>query len=380
MAFYAYYFALYAQVAIGITFMPLWLKSGGLTVQEIGVCLALASALAVVVNPVVGGAADRTRSNKAILFGLVVLATLASAALLAANGPLIVAGVYLILRFVSAPLIPLSESILIANLATYRLEFGRVRAWGSASVVVTTLLCGYLVDWSGPTVILLVLILVLALQAGLSSALPGRGDGAAIGPISTAAIAKALRNRSFLLLIGSAAISQACHGLFYAYSTFRWLGAGYSTFEIGMFWTIGVAAEIIAFAFASRITTRLTPGMIISIGCLAGVLRWGTFGYSTDILPTLLMQLLQGATLGLTQVGVAAYMRRHVAPHFLASATGSYAAAGGLLGSVFILVGGQLYASGSGSVFLFASALCAFGLVAALCMIRLEKRSAVVPA
>ena len=380
MAFYAYYFALYAQVAIGITFMPLWLRSSGLSVQEIGACLALASALAVVVNPLVGGTADRTRSNKAILFGLIVLAALAAAAMLAATGPLLVAGIYLALRFVSAPLIPLSESILIANLAAYRLEFGRVRAWGSASVVATTLLCGFLVDKTGPAIIVIVLTLVLVLQAGLSGALPGRAQSPATDPVTTSAIARALRNRGFLLLLASAAISQACHSLFYAYSTFRWLGAEYSTFQIGLFWTIGVAAEIVAFAFGSRITGRLSPGMIISIGCLAGVVRWGTFGSSTELVPTLFMQLLQGATLGLTQVGVAAYLRAQVAPHFLASATGSYAAATGLLGSLFILVGGQLYAGGSGQVFLFASTVCVLALTSALLMVRLEKQTALTPA
>jgi hypothetical protein len=90
---------------------------------------------------------------------------------------------------------------------------------------------------------------------------------------------------------------------------------------IGVFWGIGVAAEIVAFAFGSRITARLAPGAIIGLGCIAGVLRWGRFGLSAQLMPTLFVQVLQGATLGMTQVGVAAYLRRHIVPEFLSSAS-----------------------------------------------------------
>ncbi|WP_281261301.1 MFS transporter [Devosia submarina] len=335
----------------------------------------MGSLLAVLVNPLVGGMADRTGGSKFILIGLIILASVASATLFAAPTPLAVALVYLVCRFISAPLIPLSESILIANLAAYRLEFGRVRAWGSVSVVVTTLLCGYLVDWSGPAVIVILLTLVLAIQAGFALALPRRVRDGEGGPSSAAAITIALRSRSFLLLVGSAAISQACHGVFYAYSTFRWLDAGYTTFDIGLFWAIGVAAEIIAFACGGWITARLSPGTIIAIGCIAGVLRWGTFAYSTELLATLFMQLLQGATLGMTQIGVAAYLRRHIRPHTLSSATGSYAASSALIASLFIFAAGHAYAVSSGSVFLCASAFCVLALAVAGTLVRLERNA-----
>lgn len=373
MSFYAFYFVLYAQVALGITFMPLWLRSQGLTETGIGILLAVAAMLAVGINPLVGGVADRTRRNKAMLIGLIVLATLASFAFLAQLAPVLVASVFLVYRLVSAPLIPLSESILIANLAAYRLEFGWVRALGSASVVATTLLCGFLVDWTGPAAIVSMLAVILLMQIVLSTALPNaRRDGSDTA-ISPAAIAKTLRNRGFLLLIGSAAISQACHGVFYAYSTFRWLEAGHSTSAIGVFWGIGVGAEIVAFACGRQITASLSPARIIAVACLAGTLRWGLFGLSAGLLPTLAVQILQGATLGMTQVGVAAYLRQNMPSEFLASATGVYSACGGLFTGLCILIGGRLYLAGSGNVFLFTAALCILALFFASLMVRFER-------
>lgn len=367
MVFYAFYIALYAQIAIGITFLPLWLKAQGLSEATIGTCMAAAAIVAVVLNPLVGTFADRTRRNKAILFGLVVCAAGATFALTAISGAVLVVIVYLIYRAFSSPLIPLAESILIANLKAYRLDFGQVRAWGSASVVATTLLCGFLVDWFDTRAVIWLLLGVLMAQVFASSGLPSRA-GDARPAITFAAILRALRSRSFLMLLGSAAISQACHGVFYAYSTFRWLEAGHSTSAIGIFWSIGVGMEIVAFVLGRRITARLSPGNIILIACIAGILRWGIFGLSANLVPTLIVQLLQGATLGLTQVGVASYMRQRVAPEFLSSASGVYSASVGLITALAILVSARLFPISSGYVFLFTALLCAFGTVAAAMM------------
>lgn len=373
MAFYAFYFGLYAQIAIGITFMPLWLKAQGLSEATVGMCMAAAAIIAVVVNPLVGTFADRTRLNKAILVALVICATIAALALNAISGAFLVAMVFLIFRSLVSPLVPLAESILIANLTAYRLDFGLVRAWGSASVVVTTLLCGFLVDWFDTRVILYLLLVILVAQIVTSNGLPARARGGQPA-ITFAAIQRALRNRGFLLLLGSAAISQACHAVFYAFSTFRWLEAGHSTSAIGIFWSLGVGVEIVAFVFGKHITARLSPGKIILIACIAGILRWGIFGLSADLAPTLLVQVLQGATLGLAQVGVASYMRQNIAPEFLSSATGVYHAGAGLIAALAILVGAQLYPISSSYVFFFSASLCAFAaLVASLMVVQTHR-------
>lgn len=368
MAFYAFYVALYAQIAIGITFMPLWLKAQGLSEATVGMCMAAGAIIAVIINPLVGTFADRTRLNKAILVALIIGATIATLTLNAISGAFLVAMVFLMYRAFISPLVPLAESILIANLTAYRLDFGQVRAWGSASVVATTLLCGFLVDWLDTRMILYLLVVILLAQIVTSNGLPGRARGTQPA-LTMAAILHALRNRSFLLLLGSAAISQACHAVFYAFSTFRWLEAGHSTSAIGVFWSLGVGVEIVAFVLGKRISARLTPGKIILIACIAGILRWGIFGLSAELAPTLVVQLLQGGTLGLAQVGVAAYMRQNIAPEFLSSATGVYHASAGLIAALAILVGAQLYPISSGYVFLFTASLCAFGAVVASLMV-----------
>lgn len=364
MAFYAFYVALYAQIAVGITFMPLWLRAQGLSEANIGMCMAAAAVIAVVVNPLVGTLADRTRLNKVILTALIICATFTTLALTAISGAFFVAMVFLLYRALISPLVPLAESILIANLNVYRLDFGQVRAAGSASVVMTTLLCGFLVDQLDTGVILYLLIAILLAKVVTANGLPARARGAQ-PTITTAVIFRALHNRGFLLLLGSGALSQACHGVFYAFSTFRWLEAGHSTATIGIFWSLGVGMEIVVFVLGKRITDLFSPEKIICMACIAGILRWGMFGMSAELVPTLGVQLLQGATLGLAQVGVAAYLRHSIAPDFLSSATGVYWASAGLVTAVAILVSAYLYTISSSYVFIFTASLCALGAAAA---------------
>lgn len=66
-------------------------EGSGLSEATIGTSLAAAATIAVVVNPLVGTVADRTHRHKAILIGLIVCATLATLALTAISGAVLVA-------------------------------------------------------------------------------------------------------------------------------------------------------------------------------------------------------------------------------------------------------------------------------------------------
>ncbi len=335
--------------------------------------MAAAAVLAVFVNPVVGTFADRTRLNKGILCALIASATLAILLLTAVSSAFLIVTVFLLYRALISPLVPLAEAILIANLDAYRLDFGNVRAAGSASVVVTTLLCGFLVDLFEASAILYLLLVILLAKVLASTGLPTRARDAR-SAITSKVILQALRDRGFLLLLGSAAISQACHGVFYAFSTFRWLEAGHSTSTIGIFWSLGVSMEIGAFVLGKRVAAKFSPGKIIWIACLAGFFRWGLFGLSADLASTLAVQIMQGATLGLTQVGVASYMRQNIAADFLSSASGVYYASVGLLTAFVISISARLYPISSSYVFTFTALLCAMAAVAAYMLVRIDGR------
>ena len=95
-----------------------------------------------------------------------------------------------------------------------------------------------------------------------------------------------LSNRLFLLFMAATALIQCSHATYYGFSTLHWSAAGISDSAIGLLWAEGVVAEIVLFAFAGRIVQRVGVGPLLWVAALAGVVRWGVTGATTDCIAT----------------------------------------------------------------------------------------------
>jgi len=371
-AFYLYYIALYAPVAITISFFPLWIRAQGLDDRQTGLVMALGAALAVLVNPAVGAIADQYRSRKAILLALVGGSVLSAGLLFSAEGFVGVLLVFLATKAFSASLIPLSESMALAGVPRYGLDFGRLRSAGSMSVVAVSVALGWLVDRAGTEVIAIAFLVTYLGQGILALMLPN--DDIAVRHTVKGPLLQVLQVPGFSLFLASAAVSQACHGFFYSYSALYWKSVGFSASTIGYLWALGVLAEIAAFTCGSLLAARISPPALIALACAAGVLRWSLTGLAQTPGVAMLAQLLQGATLGFTQLGAAQYVRTRVPAQVLSSGTGLYAACTGLLTAACVFAGSFLFASVGGRAFLLTAAMCAVGLAAALVLRAREAR------
>ncbi len=371
-AFYLYYIALYAPVAITISFFPLWIRAQGLDDRQTGLVMALGAALAVLVNPAVGAIADQYRSRKAILLALVGGSVLSAGLLFSAEGFVGVLLVFLATKAFSASLIPLSESMALAGVPRYGLDFGRLRSAGSMSVVAVAVALGWLVDRAGTEVIAIAFLVTYLGQGILALMLPN--DDIAVRHTVKGPLLQVLQVPGFSLFLASAAVSQACHGFFYSYSALYWKSVGFSASTIGYLWALGVLAEITAFTCGSLLAARISPPALIALACAAGVLRWSLTGLAQTPGVAMLAQLLQGATLGFTQLGAAQYVRTRVPAQVLSSGTGLYAACTGLLTAACVFAGSFLFASVGGRAFLLTAAMCAVGLAAALVLRAREAR------
>jgi PPP family 3-phenylpropionic acid transporter len=145
-----------------------------------------------------------------------------------------------------------------------------------------------------------------------------------------------------------------------------WIDAGLSPTTIGLLWAGGILSEVLAFSLSRRLVERWGPAPVIGLGCAAGLLRWTILGLDGGLAGAVVVQALQGGTLALNQAAVAKYIASSVPEGLVSSAAGLYAAFGyGLLLAACIFVGGQLYPTVGGGIYLIASGLCAFGLVCA---------------
>ena len=65
--------------------------------------------------------------------------------------------------------------------------------------------------------------------------------------------------KPFILFIVSAGLIQISHSVLYGFGTLHWRNLGHSETTIGLFWSIGVLAEIVLFALAGKFKDRIGP-------------------------------------------------------------------------------------------------------------------------
>ncbi len=87
-----------------------------------------------------------------------------------------------------------------------------------------------------------------------------------------------LRQPAFLAIAAAGSLIQASHAAYYGFSTLDWSAKGFDGVTIGVLWALGVAAEIVLFAFAARLPARFGPVTLILIGAAGGIVRWIAIG------------------------------------------------------------------------------------------------------
>jgi len=164
-----------------------------------------------------------------------------------------------------------------------------------------------------------------------------------------------------IILLGAALI-QSSHAVYYGFGTVHWQQSGISETVIGFLWGEGVIAEIVVFSFGASLLKYLMPMHLVTLGGIAGVLRWFGTGLD-DSLPTLLfLQVLHGFTFGATHLGVIHFISEEIPEDFSATAMSLYAAvAMGLVMGLMVIASGYLYSAFEGKAYFIVAIISAFG-------------------
>ncbi len=131
-----------------------------------------------------------------------------------------------------------------------------------------------------------------------------------------------LRNPAFLAVVLASSMIQSSHALYYGFSTMDWRAGGLDGTVIGMLWGLGVAAEIVLFAFSGRLPKSLRPTTLLAIGGLGAIVRWTAMAFDppTALLPAL--QILHAASFGAAHLGMMGFLARAVPRELAATAQG----------------------------------------------------------
>lgn len=359
--FYAFYFPI---IGVLTPFLPLWLQSRGLTSGEIGTVFAVALIAKLFAEPVLSRSADVFVGARRLMIALSGLAVLGYLVLSQAIGFWQIVLASALASVLLHPILPLGESVVLRAVAKSGHAYGKIRLWGSITFIAASVgggawLTGRSEDWVLYLVMGLCAVLFVAclLMPDQKTAAKNRNFFAALG---------LLKDRTYLLFLAAAGASYASHGVYYGFSSIEWRRVGFSEDVIGMFWGIGVVAEIILFAVADKFRFLRNPVNLLLLGLLGGVVRWAAMPAFETLLPTAVLQVLHGLTFGATHLGAMGFLSRFLPDDLAASGQGLfYAFSGGLVMGVIMPVSGWLYGQTGAESYYVMAAISAAGIVAA---------------
>lgn len=355
------YFTYFFSYGIFLPFWGVWLKGEGIAPETIGILLG-AGLVARFLGSLLIAPRVKDPSHLVSSLRLLALLTLAFAVgFCFGNGwgwlMLVIAGFNLFF----SPLVPLTDALAATWQKQIRMDYGRVRLWGSLAFVIGSALTGQLVAVWGHNAILYSLIFsVLAMLLGMllkPSVMP-QGEARARSDIERSlwALLKEGPVWRFLLCV---TLLQGAHAGYYSFGSIYWQEAGYSASTIGYLWSLGVVAEVIIFASSNVLFRRWNARNLLLLSACCGVLRWSLMAYSTELGWLLLIQILHCGTFTVCHLAAMRFIAARQGQEViqLQAVYSALAMGGGI--AVMTVIAGFLFEHWQGGVFWVMAAVAA---------------------
>jgi PPP family 3-phenylpropionic acid transporter len=356
----SFYAAAFFLVGIQLPFWPIFLAGRGLGVGEIGFVLAAALWIKVLVNPLAGLLADRSGRRRGVMILFAAINLAGFVLFVPAHGfwPLLL--VNALTTSAASSLLPLGETLALGIVYARRLDYGRIRLWGSVSFILGSLGAGVFVAAESSEIVLALLIGAAALNVVSCLALPS--PAAAPRDAVRADWRRLLLDRRQLLFLSAATAIQASHSVYYGFGTLNWYALGYSPQAIGWLWAEGVVAEIVLFAAGAWLLARLGPAQLLVLAGGAGAVRWGVMAGEIPLALLIVAQAMHALTFGAAHLGAMHFMARALPAEWSATGQSIYAAVVSGIGFGLVMAfSGKLYGAFGTGAYLVMAAIAGLG-------------------
>jgi MFS transporter, PPP family, 3-phenylpropionic acid transporter len=360
--FFAAYFASAGALA---PYLPLYLDERGLSAAQIGVIMAVASAMRLVGSNVWGWLADHVDDRLRVLRFTAVAAAVSFLPMLFPGGFGYVLVTMFAVNFFMTGQIPIAEAITatqLRNAPQAAASYGRLRLWGSASFVVVVLGLGALFDAAGIALQPWVVLALLAATAAVGWLVrdvpqtPGHEE-----PVSVRARLREPRVRWFF---ASVLAMIFAHGALYTYFSLHLAQLGYSKTAIGVYWVLGVFFEIAFFYKQGPLFARFDVFRLMAACFVLAAIRFALIAeFAHSLVLLALAQALHAATFAVHHSASILTIQRWFAGRAAARGQALYVSIGyGAGGTAGSLVAAALWTSvGASAAFLSSSVAALLG-------------------
>ncbi|MEM7193252.1 MAG: MFS transporter, partial [Pseudomonadota bacterium] len=283
------YTVLFLIIGCYLPYLPVWLKWRGFSADEIAILLATPLFGRILIAPTISFIADRLGDRRLVLLFSAWGSLAAYGALWLSDGFWQMFAAMVLVALASTSLMPLTETIAVSGIRRTRLDYGRVRLWGSLSFIAASLGVGVVIQQAGAGLVLPLLMSASVLMIVGTYFIP-RMLGAARQSTQAEAGARPRRLRLsdalslvrsplFLLFLLCTSLMHGSHAMLYAFGSLHWGTQGFTGGTIGALWSIGVVAEVGLFAVSGRIIARIGAARLLVVAGFATALRWSFMAF-----------------------------------------------------------------------------------------------------
>jgi PPP family 3-phenylpropionic acid transporter len=355
----AFYFVFYMSMGLLVPYLPSYFKSLGCSGQQLALISSLGYLAAIFVPPVWGVLADRTRRPGLLMKLACLSAALAFVPMLWTTSFAAVFAAMAGYSLLVAPVIPLADTVAVAEARRMKTEYARLRLWGSIGFIVSALSFGLYLDHGGafghvPATVLAVMACYVVV-ALFNRPVPSEDKHP---PPTLADARRLIAQPAFLLFLAGTLIHWAALSAYYLLFTIRLGDLHIGPKYAGWAFTFGVTAEILMMWCFRPLRQRVPVLLILAAASLLTSLRWLLVAYVENGPALAVIQIGHGFTFGACYVGSIAYLEESVPPQLMATGRALFASLvmglGGMLGN---MLAGTLYDIGGGGLAFLTSGL-----------------------
>ncbi|MEQ3762988.1 MAG: MFS transporter [Alcanivorax sp.] len=283
--FYALYFALLGCIA---PFWGLYLQHLEFSASDIGLLMGMFGVVRILA-PNIWAAQARHFNSTLHMIRLAGLLTVVSFTLIFVARDLVwVAVVMVAYGFFWAAMLPQYEALCMESLGNQLDRYSRVRLWGSLGFVITVGVLGAVFDQWG-IVLLPVIMWILMVLITVNTWLVSQDKQPKEQVLGQASFLSLLTSKAVIGFIVVNIFLQISFGPYYTFFSIFLESAGYSASLIGVFWAIGVIAEVILFWQFGRIMHLMSWRTWIAVSLIVTGIRWALTGYLLHSVWTLIL-------------------------------------------------------------------------------------------
>ena len=301
------YFLYFGVMGVFLPFFNLYCYHLDFSGFQIGILSGIRS-VALVLFPLFWGlVADRFHARRAIYIGCNLVSSLVWALLLFTSQFTAMVLIMALYGIFYAPIISFLEAFTMDALGDDKKSYGRLRAYGSISFILTVLVLGKVLDMAGVGIIVVLILVGSLIQATAAFKIPD--VQVRKSPASRSDLKFFLRPR-VLVFLTCAFLMLVSHGTYYGFYSIHLENLGLDRTFIGFSWALASTAEILVMVKSDRLFARFSLERVLAFSFVIAAVRWLILYTTASPAIILFSQILHAITYGTFHMASILYIDR----------------------------------------------------------------------